>query len=824
VKKVLFPILALVLALGLAIPMTAAPAAANATVEPVIVYGTELGGTLDTIYVIDVANGTETSVFSPNFDSHVNYVNGNAFDVENHRLYYSSSAKKLYFYDFDLGTQTLAGSMNGLAACAEFYDGKYYYIVQSTDDLRAISLDGDGKVDSDDPVWLNFTAGAKSFAFGDIVITADGILYGSSVTPAEFFSIDLDPLTYTTISNEDAVGLQLAYGCDGVLYGHKAGGDAAGDFYVVDPSDGSIGDAIYTLNTFTDLASGPCLSLELTKSGPECAHEGDIITYNYSVHNDGDVPLTALTVVDSLGISVNHVTDSTYNVGDTNHDWVFDPCETWNFTASYHVPTPQVPDVENEATATAEYYGSEVSDTDTWSVDIFHPSIEVTKSGPEGGWFQSVEAEYDYDVHNSGDCSLTSVSVTDDLAGTATYVSGDDGNDMLDPCEHWYYEASALLECECETITCFTNKATAEGTDTQAMTVTDSACWTVLVFQWQPRTIGYWGNWDNHYTGVQFEALLETAVANSPNIEALEAGNWYGEGNVHDFLLGKPPFKKKEVGGGAYARFTMEKQFLATWLNVKSYMDWINDSYIVGFTGSPDAAMDPNATVFLSGDAATLFGATPTVMDILTTIEGEKGGWGKDDFQTAYGVLVEMNEAESNGYEMFIPPWFDPEACPLVLENKDSTTWQVIGDDGICGKLFYNAAGDEFEYIFCGCGLDADTDYSLIYYADFEDRFNVWGGNNPGALIAEMTTDGCGSVFKAGSVDLGMDLPSEPDANIDTHDYSDAPDYYAHAHGAKIWLVPSDCLTGGTDLPVIVWAPYRFLFETDLITYDDTDD
>jgi len=315
---------------------------------------------------------------------------------------------------------------------------------------------------------------------------------------------------------------------------------------------------------------------------------------------------------------------------------------------------------------------------------------------------------------------------------------------------------------------------------------------------------------------------LEKAIANSPNIEALNSTEWYGEGNVHDFLLGKPPFKKKDVDKDAFARFIMEKQFLATWLNVKSYLDWVAPTYIDGFTGSPDAAMDPNAMVYLSGDAADLFGATPTVMDILDTIEDEKERWGKDEFQTAYEVLDDLNNAESNSYAMFIPPHFDADACPLVLENKDSTTWQVTDDDRY-GKLFYNASGDEFEYIFCGCGLEEDIAYSLIYYADFEDRYVQWGGNNPGALITEMTTDGCGSVFVAGSIDLEMDLPSEPDKNIDVHSYNGPPDNYAHEHGAKIWLVPSDYYDAGAK-KVDTWSPDDFLFETDLIWYEDTDD
>ena len=153
----------------------------------------------------------------------------------------------------------------------------------------------------------------------------------------------------------------------------------------------------------------------------------------------------------------------------------------------------------------------------------------------------------------------------------------------------------------------------------------------------------------------------------------------------------------------------------------------------------------------------------------------------------------------------------------LTLENKDSE-WQIIEDD-IGGELYYSTGGDVFCYEFRGY-VPENIEYSLIYYADFEDRYNVWGGNNPGALIATGTASG-GSLTMSGSIDLGMDLPSPPDANIAIHDYSGSPDNYAHAHGAKIWLVPSDCYNGVDT--VTSWQPTRFLFETDLISYDDTD-
>jgi len=155
----------------------------------------------------------------------------------------------------------------------------------------------------------------------------------------------------------------------------------------------------------------------------------------------------------------------------------------------------------------------------------------------------------------------------------------------------------------------------------------------------------------------------------------------------------------------------------------------------------------------------------------------------------------------------------------LTLENKDAN-WDIISD-GISGTLDYNASGNNFNFSFTATGL-TDGDYSLIYYADTEDRYVDWGGDNPGAVIATFAAVSGNISSGDMSVNLGMNLPSPPDANAYFYDYTGDPDNYAHATGAKIWLVPTSVLTSGA-MPVATWAPNNdWLFETDLIYYDDT--
>jgi len=155
----------------------------------------------------------------------------------------------------------------------------------------------------------------------------------------------------------------------------------------------------------------------------------------------------------------------------------------------------------------------------------------------------------------------------------------------------------------------------------------------------------------------------------------------------------------------------------------------------------------------------------------------------------------------------------------LTLENKD-TNWAIISDD-ISGTLDYNASGNNFNFSFTATGLTSGN-YSLIYYADTEDRYVDWGGDNPGAFIATFAADSGGNISSGDmSVNLGMDLPCSPDANAYFYDYTQDPDNYDHATGAKIWLVPSADYDADA-CKLTAWNPDNYLFETDLIWYDDT--
>lgn len=422
---------------------------------------------------------------------------------------------------------------------------------------------------------------------------------------------------------------------------------------------------------FQDIAV--CYSTALTidkEADREIAHEGDVITYTYTVNNTGNV---AFAMGDIL-VTDPDVDNPPGIIGPTeisgNGDGYLDPGEIWQYSAQYTVPWFEAGPISNVGAVNATS-GSWISTAnDELSIPIEHtPGIDLYKEGPEAiGYFEEIDpAIYIYTVDNTGDCSLN--IALQDSECEPVYQSGDfNGNGYLDPGETWEYMCEYSLVCEGEDMTIFYNEALASGVDVLGDTVSDNACWNVIVFQWQPRTIGYWGNWKRHYTGAEFESIFNEVLNDSANLDSYE---WLGDDykDVRDFLLRKPPFKKKDTDARAIAQFHMEKQYLATWLSINAYLDWTGAHDLTPFPGSADVGMNPDAIVYLTAecmpeDSDEVFESGElTVLDLLQFIENEKGAWSAEEFKVAYEVLDIMNNAEENGYCAFVDPQFDPTMC-----------------------------------------------------------------------------------------------------------------------------------------------------------------
>ncbi len=216
-------------------------------------------------------------------------------------------------------------------------------------------------------------------------------------------------------------------------------------------------------------------SIKVVKSGPTTAHEGDVVTYTFTVTNIGDTPLSNLTVEDNIaGTAV-------YQSGDTNNNGLLDLHETWIYTKNYTIPTPQTAAVVNTVTACGYDSMQQSSDgpiiedlvsnqgqvcaTDSHTLVVLHPAIKVVKTANMSSAKPGDTVTYSFTVTNTGDTPLSGLTVNDSILGKGVYQSGDlNANGLLDMTETWVYTASYLVPAVPANST-ITNTVTACGLD-----------------------------------------------------------------------------------------------------------------------------------------------------------------------------------------------------------------------------------------------------------------------------------------------------------------------------------------------------------------------
>jgi hypothetical protein len=130
------------------------------------------------------------------------------------------------------------------------------------------------------------------------------------------------------------------------------------------------------------------------------------------------------------------------------------------------------------------------------------------------------------------------------------------------------------------------------------------------------------------------------------------------------------------------------------------------------------------------------------------------------------------------------------------LYAKDAD-WEIV-ESGGWATMQYTTSGEQFLFVLNAHRLLPRTGYTAVYYAD------PWG--MPVRCLATATANAHGDLHLMQAVDTG-DLPASNDAN--------------YPAGAKIWLVVSsdvDCMAQR----MTTWRPALYLFESMLITFDDT--
>jgi uncharacterized repeat protein (TIGR01451 family) len=167
----------------------------------------------------------------------------------------------------------------------------------------------------------------------------------------------------------------------------------------------------------------------------------DVITYEITVENTGNVAIRSVVVTDPQATS-----GPTYVSGDANTDGILDVTETWTYEATYSITQADLDRgfFTNTASANGTYNNAdgdptpmmEASDDETVRVDA-DPSWTVTKTA-DPATYDAVNdvITYEITVENTGNVAIRSVVVTDPQATSGpTYVSGDANTDGIPGCD-----------------------------------------------------------------------------------------------------------------------------------------------------------------------------------------------------------------------------------------------------------------------------------------------------------------------------------------------------------------------------------------------------
>ncbi len=209
-------------------------------------------------------------------------------------------------------------------------------------------------------------------------------------------------------------------------------------------------------------------------------HAGQVVPYTFIVTNNGDIPLTGITVTDPNIPPPGPV----YQSGDTSNPGVLDPDESWTYTGSHTVTQDEFislgggdSDLDNTVSANSIEIGPA---TDSLAIPITPtPAIHVVKSSTTTSITTAGQiVDYTFVVTNVGNIVLTGITVTDPMCNVGpTYDSGDTNSDgKLDLTEAWTYIGShTVTQAEINAGGNLSNTVTADsnesGPDTDSLDI-----------------------------------------------------------------------------------------------------------------------------------------------------------------------------------------------------------------------------------------------------------------------------------------------------------------------------------------------------------------
>jgi len=211
--------------------------------------------------------------------------------------------------------------------------------------------------------------------------------------------------------------------------------------------------------------------INLTKTGPDYAHEGDAVKYTITATNLAQATLHNVTVHDQL---VGFSWEGDLSMGETNV-----------FNLTYVVP-PDAPDpLSNTVTAKAKLNETEIFAEATWTIDILHPRIHVEKEANPSEICSCQNVTYTIITTNIGDTELFNITLIDSIFGLPP--NGTIPSSLM-PEESFTWTFNATIH------DCTINMVNVTAIDSLGMKVHDQDEAVVKVRRICTRSKGYWKN------------------------------------------------------------------------------------------------------------------------------------------------------------------------------------------------------------------------------------------------------------------------------------------------------------------------------------------
>lgn len=263
----------------------------------------------------------------------------------------------------------------------------------------------------------------------------------------------------------------------------------------------------------TEIIQLPSLSIDKVADRATVDWAGQVINYTINVANTGNIDLTNVVLDDQFAAA-------TLVGGDSDGDNELDVGESWQYTAS-HTVTQDEMDAGGVLTNVASVDTDRTDpQSDSANTDIIQRpdfTIEKNVTSVTGGMGLIVDGagdviNYEVLLSNTGNITLTGVSVQDPFAPNLYLAGGDsDGDGKLDVGETWRYLASHVVTAaEFNAHQTLVNVATADTDQTgpksdDAITALQSV---------GGLTAGFWGQHFEAWNGVEGtnkQGLLDTA-------------------------------------------------------------------------------------------------------------------------------------------------------------------------------------------------------------------------------------------------------------------------------------------------------------------------